>query len=164
MALVPFHAQTEQPGGNRMLSARSIVSPMRRAVSLRRLVAHIGTNTFVGKEKHMSNHLKPAHSTFEPQARGRALRLHSYGGPNSLIVDEVDAPEPGPGKVLVRVIAAAANGLDWPTRCPRPRRLPRSRGSPSRAGPVPPSGWRRRACRRHRRGSGGPDRAGRHHR
>lgn len=47
---------------------------------------------------------------------GRALRLHVYGGPESLTVDHVPVPEPGPGKVLVQVKAAGVNGVDWKIR------------------------------------------------
>ncbi|MDP9299646.1 MAG: NADP-dependent oxidoreductase [Actinomycetota bacterium] len=46
----------------------------------------------------------------------RAVRLHSPGGIDSLSVDEVEVPEPGPGEALVRVRAAAItrDELDWP--------------------------------------------------
>ncbi|MGX7873868.1 NADP-dependent oxidoreductase [Mesorhizobium sp. ORM6] len=47
---------------------------------------------------------------------GRALRLHAYGGPETLTVDQVAASEPGPGEVLVSVKAAAVNGIDWKIR------------------------------------------------
>ena len=63
-----------------------------------------------------SNNLKRADFTFEPQIHGRALRLQAYGSPESLTVDRVPTPEPGPGKVLVKVTAAAVNGLDWKIR------------------------------------------------
>jgi NADPH:quinone reductase-like Zn-dependent oxidoreductase len=63
-----------------------------------------------------SDTLKRADPTFEPQTHGRALRLQTYGGPESLTVDQVPTPEPGPGKVLVKVTAAAVNGLDWKIR------------------------------------------------
>lgn len=63
-----------------------------------------------------SNNLKRADFTFEPQIHGRALRLQAYGSPESLTVDRVPTPEPGHGKVLVKVTAAAVNGLDWKIR------------------------------------------------
>jgi NADPH:quinone reductase-like Zn-dependent oxidoreductase len=44
------------------------------------------------------------------------LRLQAYGGPESLSVDIVSAPEPGPGEVLLWVKAAAVNGIDWKIR------------------------------------------------
>ena len=59
---------------------------------------------------------KRADSNSEPLAPGRALRLQAYGGPESLKVDRVPEPEPGPGKVLVQVKAAGVNGLDWKIR------------------------------------------------
>src|SRR5437763_4636491 len=55
-------------------------------------------------------------ATSEPVAHGRALPLQAYGGPESLTVDRVSAPEPGPGEVLVSVKAAAVNGIDWKIR------------------------------------------------
>jgi NADPH:quinone reductase-like Zn-dependent oxidoreductase len=44
-----------------------------------------------------------------------AIRQHPPGGPASLVYEEVDAPEPGPGEALVRVHAAAItrDELDW---------------------------------------------------
>jgi NADPH2:quinone reductase len=40
----------------------------------------------------------------------RAVRLHHHGEPGDvLVVDEVDAPPPGPGQVAIRVDAAALN-------------------------------------------------------
>ncbi|WP_352726276.1 NADP-dependent oxidoreductase [Mesorhizobium sp. M0276] len=60
--------------------------------------------------------LKRGASTSEPLAPGRALRLQAYGGRESLTVDSVSAPEPGPGEVLVSVKAAAVNGIDWKIR------------------------------------------------
>lgn len=52
----------------------------------------------------------------EPLAKDRALRLHAYGGADSLKVDTVHAPEPGPDQVLVQVKAAGINGMDWKVR------------------------------------------------
>ena len=47
----------------------------------------------------------------------RAVRLHPPGGIDSLFVDEIEVPKPGPGEALVRVHAAAITRgeLDWPT-------------------------------------------------
>lgn len=42
----------------------------------------------------------------------RAGLFHQHGGPEVLRVEDVPAPEPGPGEVLVRVKAAALNHLD----------------------------------------------------
>jgi NADPH:quinone reductase-like Zn-dependent oxidoreductase len=42
----------------------------------------------------------------------KALRTHAVGGPESLTLDEVEAPAPGPGQVLVAVKACAVNFPD----------------------------------------------------
>src|SRR5581483_11148924 len=42
----------------------------------------------------------------------KAVRLHQIGGPQNLVYEEVDRPEPPPGEVLVRVRAAALNHRD----------------------------------------------------
>lgn len=46
----------------------------------------------------------------------RAARIHEYGGPEVLRIDEVDKPSPGPDDVLVRVRASAVNPVDWKVR------------------------------------------------
>ncbi|MEK7204439.1 MAG: NADPH:quinone reductase, partial [candidate division NC10 bacterium] len=42
----------------------------------------------------------------------KAIRVHEFGGPNVLRLDEVPNPKPGPGQVLVRVKAAGVNPVD----------------------------------------------------
>ena len=42
----------------------------------------------------------------------RAAQTHEYGPPESLVVEELPDPEPGPGQVLVEVRAAAVNFPD----------------------------------------------------
>ncbi|MEH2534145.1 NADPH:quinone reductase-like Zn-dependent oxidoreductase [Bradyrhizobium sp. AZCC 1588] len=59
---------------------------------------------------------KSAPRRSEPLGSGRALRLQAYGGTESLKVDWVSAPEPGPDQVLVQVKAAGVNGIDWKIR------------------------------------------------
>ena len=44
------------------------------------------------------------------------IEYHEYGGPELMRLDEVKTPEPGKGRVLVRVRAAAANPMDWKMR------------------------------------------------
>jgi NADPH2:quinone reductase len=39
----------------------------------------------------------------------RAVRVHRFGGPEVLVVEEIADPVPGPGQVLVRVLAAGVN-------------------------------------------------------
>jgi NADPH:quinone reductase-like Zn-dependent oxidoreductase len=46
----------------------------------------------------------------------KAVRVHQYGGPQALTLDEVPQPIPGPGQVLVRVRAAGVNPIDWKIR------------------------------------------------
>lgn len=46
----------------------------------------------------------------------QAIRLHAFGGPENLRLEEIEAPVPGPGQVLVRVAAASVNPLDWKIR------------------------------------------------
>lgn len=46
----------------------------------------------------------------------RAVRIHEYGGPEVLRLDEVDRPSPGPKDVLIRVCASAVNPVDWKIR------------------------------------------------
>jgi NADPH:quinone reductase-like Zn-dependent oxidoreductase len=45
----------------------------------------------------------------------KAIRIHGRGGPDHLVYEDVPAPHPGPGEVLVRVTATAviANELRW---------------------------------------------------
>ncbi|GLY42001.1 NADPH:quinone reductase [Amycolatopsis sp. NBRC 101858] len=45
--------------------------------------------------------------------RSRAVRLESFGGPEMLEVQEVPAPQAGPGQLRVRVTAAGLNPMDW---------------------------------------------------
>ena len=42
----------------------------------------------------------------------KAVRVHSYGGPEALSVDEIEVGAPGPGEVLVRHTAVGLNFID----------------------------------------------------
>jgi NADPH2:quinone reductase len=42
----------------------------------------------------------------------RAVRIHQFGGPEVLQVDEIPTPTPGPGQVLVRLRAIGVNFID----------------------------------------------------
>ena len=42
----------------------------------------------------------------------KAIRFHSYGGPEVLKLEEIPIPEPGTGQALVRVVAAGVNFID----------------------------------------------------
>jgi NADPH:quinone reductase-like Zn-dependent oxidoreductase len=46
----------------------------------------------------------------------RAIRMHDYGGPEVLHLDEAPVPEPGPQQVRLRVRAIGVNPFDWKFR------------------------------------------------
>jgi NADPH:quinone reductase-like Zn-dependent oxidoreductase len=46
----------------------------------------------------------------------KAVRIHSYGGPDVLTYEDVPRPTAGPNQVLVRVHAASVNPVDWKIR------------------------------------------------
>lgn len=48
--------------------------------------------------------------------RMRALRIHGYGGPEVMRLDEVPVPQAGSGERLVRLSAASVNPVDWKMR------------------------------------------------
>jgi NADPH:quinone reductase-like Zn-dependent oxidoreductase len=57
-----------------------------------------------------------AHATDElevARATMQAIRFHRYGGPEVLRLEDVPAPVPAAGEVVVRVRAASVNALDW---------------------------------------------------
>jgi len=46
----------------------------------------------------------------------RAVRVHAYGGPETMRVEEVPMPTPGAGERLVSLAAASVNPIDWKMR------------------------------------------------
>lgn len=46
----------------------------------------------------------------------KAIRMHEFGGPETLRLEEAPVPTPAPGEVLVRVYAAGVNPVDWKIR------------------------------------------------
>jgi NADPH:quinone reductase-like Zn-dependent oxidoreductase len=46
----------------------------------------------------------------------RAWRIHRYGGPAELVLDDAPVPTPLPGELLVRVAAASVNPIDYRMR------------------------------------------------
>ena len=46
----------------------------------------------------------------------KAVRLHEYGGPEVLIYEDAPVPAPADGEVLIRVLGAGVNPVDWKTR------------------------------------------------
>lgn len=57
----------------------------------------------------------------------RAVRIHDYGGPEVLRLDEVADPEVGPRDVLIRVRATSVNPVDWKVRSGGQRSIMRYR-------------------------------------
>lgn len=54
----------------------------------------------------------------------RAIRVHQFGDPSVLQLDEVPTPEPGPGQVQIRVHAAGVNPVETYIRSGRYATLP----------------------------------------
>ena len=52
-------------------------------------------------------------SNQQSSSKSRAIQLISFGGPEVLNVQEVPAPQAGPGQIRVRVTAAGLNPMDW---------------------------------------------------
>lgn len=46
----------------------------------------------------------------------KAIRIHEFGGPEVLKYEDVPKPQPGPGEIRIRVIAAGVNPMDWKAR------------------------------------------------
>ena len=46
----------------------------------------------------------------------KAIRIEQYGGPEVLIRQDIEVPQPGPGEVLVKVRCAGINFMDIHTR------------------------------------------------
>jgi NADPH:quinone reductase-like Zn-dependent oxidoreductase len=46
----------------------------------------------------------------------KAIRIHDYGGPEALVLEEIDRPQVGEGQVLIHMHAAGVNPADWKMR------------------------------------------------
>ncbi|MDB5007101.1 MAG: NADPH:quinone reductase [Mucilaginibacter sp.] len=46
----------------------------------------------------------------------KAIRIHEFGGPEVMKLDEVPVPRPGANEVLIRVYASSVNPVDWKIR------------------------------------------------
>ena len=70
----------------------------------------------------------------------KRIRVHAYGGPEVLAIEDVKPPEPGPDEVLIRVKAAGVNPYETYARAgtygARNPTLPYTPGS------EPPARWR----------------------
>src|SRR6266566_2177745 len=55
-------------------------------------------------------------TTMTMKATTKAVRIHSFGGPEVLRFEDVPLPKPGSNEILVRVHAAGVNPVDWKIR------------------------------------------------
>lgn len=46
----------------------------------------------------------------------KAVRIHSFGGPDVLEIEDVPMPQPRAGEIRIQVIAAGVNPVDWKIR------------------------------------------------
>jgi NADPH:quinone reductase-like Zn-dependent oxidoreductase len=46
----------------------------------------------------------------------KAVRIHEFGEPDVLKYEDIPEPQPGPGEIRIRVIAAGVNPMDWKIR------------------------------------------------
>jgi NADPH:quinone reductase-like Zn-dependent oxidoreductase len=63
-----------------------------------------------------TEHRAEAQDTTASAPTTSAVRIHEFGGPEVLRVEQVPRPVPGPGELLVRVHAAAINPVDTQAR------------------------------------------------
>lgn len=54
----------------------------------------------------------------------KAIRIHEFGGPDVLRYEDIPEPQPGPGEIRIRIIAAGVNPMDWKIRSGYIRELP----------------------------------------
>lgn len=55
-------------------------------------------------------------ATMTARTTMKAVRIHSFGGPDVLRFEEAPKPEPKPNELLVRIKAAGVNPVDWKIR------------------------------------------------
>src|SRR6478752_8294075 len=58
----------------------------------------------------------PEKDSSEKYQTMKAIRIHSYGGPEVLQYEDAPRPKPRAGEVLIRVHAAGVNPIDWKIR------------------------------------------------
>lgn len=54
----------------------------------------------------------------------KAIKIYEFGGPDVLRYEDIPKPQPGPGEILIRIIAAGVNPIDWKIRSGYIRELP----------------------------------------
>src|SRR5437867_1923643 len=54
--------------------------------------------------------------TMTTEATMKAVRIHSFGGPDVLRYEDVPVPKPGANEMVVRIHAAGVNPVDWKIR------------------------------------------------
>src|SRR2546425_1797147 len=55
-------------------------------------------------------------TTITMKATMKAVRIHSFGGPDVLRFEDVPVPKPEPNEMLVRIHASGVNPVDWKIR------------------------------------------------
>jgi NADPH:quinone reductase-like Zn-dependent oxidoreductase len=46
----------------------------------------------------------------------KSIRIHEFGGPEVLKYEDIHEPQPGPGEIRIKIIAAGVNPIDWKIR------------------------------------------------
>src|SRR5437762_1679510 len=64
----------------------------------------------------------------------KAVRVHEFGGPEVLRLEEVPTPHPGPGQVLVRICGVGVNPVETYIRAGKYARLPQLPYTPGNDG------------------------------
>jgi NADPH:quinone reductase-like Zn-dependent oxidoreductase len=66
----------------------------------------------------LERHLLERHLLERHFLRGimKAIRIHEFGGPEVMKYEDVPEPQPGPGEIRIKIIAAGVNPVDWKIR------------------------------------------------
>jgi NADPH:quinone reductase-like Zn-dependent oxidoreductase len=64
----------------------------------------------------LSRETKTSEDLYMSRQSMRAVRVHQYGGPEQLKLEQIPCPEPGKGEVLVRVHAVGVLPVEWKIR------------------------------------------------
>ncbi len=80
----------------------------------------------------MTTETRPTSTASAVRLRTKACRVHAFGPPAAIVFEDVDLPEPGPGEMRVRVVAAGVGPWDGWIRAGKsvlPQPLPLTLGS-----------------------------------